>query len=71
MEVQNEPVHQQWRSQIQRLPGSICTLFPGPRPIYSGLPKRVPGISALCHGVLDSKLLRWSVLLPRKHALGC
>ena len=47
-EVQNEPVHQQWRSQVQRLLGSICHLFPGPQPpIYSGLPQRVPGIFAL------------------------
>ena len=70
-EVQNEPEHQQWRSQIQRLLGSICPLFPGPRPpIYSGLPQRVPGIFALCLGVLDARLLRWSVLLPRKPCPG-
>ena len=70
-EVQNEPEHQQWRSQIRRILSSICPLFPGPRPpIYNGLPQRVPGIFALCLGVLDTRLLRWSVLLPRKPCPG-
>ena len=61
-EVLNEPLHQQWRPQIQQLLGSICRLFLGPQtPIYSGFPQRVRGIIVLCLCAAHAQAVPWVV----------